>query len=435
MSDKKQCVVSAPVASQSGYGSRARDFIRQLIKTKPDWDIKILSQKWGNTSLDALQIGKDDDLLSRVLYSKLESKPDIWIQITAPNEFQPVGNYNIGVTAGVETTIMPADCIEGINRMNLVLTSSTFSKRVMTETVFDKKDKQTGQVISQLKVETPIEVLFEGIDLSVFDNNLEADAELDTLLSTIKNDFCFLFVGHWLGGNLTKDRKNVGGMVYTFLSAFKNKTKQPALILKTSGASNSKVDRHRIVKMIDSIKNMFDKNDRLPEIYLLHSNLSDAQMNSLYNHPKVKAHLSFTRGEGFGRPLLEATISGKPMVVSNWSGQTDFLNKQFVSLVDGGLEKIDKSAVNRYLIEGSEWFTINYEKAETVMKDTFKNYKKYLELSRKHRKYTKDNFSLEKMGKVLSEILDKYSKDMPEPVKFTELKLPTFELPKLKKLD
>ena len=435
---KLYVVVSAPVASVAGYGGRARDFIRQLIKIKPEWDIKILSQKWGNTPLDALELGRDDDLLDRILYSKMETKPDIWIQITTPNEFQPVGNYNIGVTAGVETTILPADCVEGINRMDLVITSSKFSKKVMESTVFDKRDKASNQIIGQLRVTTPVEVLFEGIDLSVFDNNIECDSELNETLLKVKNDFCFLFVGHWLNGEFTHDRKNVGGMLYTFLSTFKNKTKQPALILKTSGASNSKTDRYRIIKLIESIKGMFKSTDKLPDIYILHSKLSDNQMNSLYNHPKIKAHLSFTRGEGFGRPLLEATISGKPMVVSNWSGPVDFLNPEFVSMIDGKLEKVHKSAANRFLMDGSEWFTINYDKAGSTMLDIFKNYKKYLELSRKHRKYTKDNFSLEAMGSVLNGVLETHTKNMKEPVKFTELKLPDLkelELPKLKKLD
>ena len=41
------------------------------------------------------------------------------------------------------------------------------------------------------------------------------------------------------------------------------------------------------------------------------------EMNEMYNHPKVKAHLTFTHGEGFGRPLLEASFSGKPIISTN----------------------------------------------------------------------------------------------------------------------
>ena len=130
---KKFCVVSCPISTRSGYGARSRDFVRALIEARPDWDVKILSQRWGNTPMDALVVGADDDLLSRIVVEKTETKPNVWIQISVPNEFQAVGDYNIGVTAGVETTIMPPECLEGINRMDKVLTSSQFSKDVMIE--------------------------------------------------------------------------------------------------------------------------------------------------------------------------------------------------------------------------------------------------------------------------------------------------------------
>ena len=91
----KFCVVSCPVATRSGYGGRSRDFVRALIKSKPDWDIKILSQRWGNTSMDALFAGEDDDLISRIILDKQDKKPNVWIQISVPNEFQAVGDYNI----------------------------------------------------------------------------------------------------------------------------------------------------------------------------------------------------------------------------------------------------------------------------------------------------------------------------------------------------
>ena len=49
------------------------------------------------------------------------------------------------------------------------------------------------------------------------------------------------------------------------------------------------------------------------------------EMNSIYNHSKVKAMVSLTKGEGFGRPLLEFSLSQKPLIVSGWSGHMDFL--------------------------------------------------------------------------------------------------------------
>jgi hypothetical protein len=441
---KKLCVVSCPIATRSGYGARSRDFVRALIESKTEWDIRILSQRWGQTAMDALKEGEDDDLLSRIITQKMDTKPNVWIQITVPNEFQSVGDYNIGVTAGVETTVMPPECLEGINRMDLILVSSNFTKEVIESSVFDKKDKDTNQQLGQLRSEKPVEVLFEGIDLDVYNPNAPSEARINNVMKEVKEDFAFLFVGHWLSGDFLQDRKNVSGLIWTFLNTFKNKSKTPALILKTSAGSTSLTDRVRLKKIIEDIKGQVDSK-RLPNIYLLHSDLTDWEMNALYNHPKVKCHISFTRGEGFGRPLLEATISGKPMIVSGWSGHLDFINPEYVTVIDGKLDSVHKSASNKFLLQESNWFTIDYNKAASVMRDMYeKNYKNYLSLSRKHRKYSKDNFSFDKMVELLGSLLDE-SKIVSKP-KAVGLKLPTLKkvnkpsedvgisLPKLKKV-
>ena len=253
---KKVCVISCPISTRSGYGSRSRDFVRALMSVRPDWEVKILSQRWGNCPMDALKQGEDDDLLEKIYIPKKEGepKPDVWIQITVPNEFHPVGKYNIGVTAGVETTVMPAECLEGMNRMDKVLVSSNFTKGVSTNTVFDKKEENSGKLVGKLQLETDIEVLFEGVDLEVYDNKAPSEERVDKALKDIKESFCFLFVGHWLNGDFQQDRKNVSGLVWTFLHAFKDKKNPPALILKTSGGGTSLPDRDRIRTLITNYK-------------------------------------------------------------------------------------------------------------------------------------------------------------------------------------
>ena len=58
--------------------------------------------------------------------------------------------------------------------------------------------------------------------------------------------------------------------------------------------------------MLNKINNLKSQtNGKCPNIYLVHGDFTDDEMNQLYNHPKVKVHVSFTHGEGFGRPLLE----------------------------------------------------------------------------------------------------------------------------------
>ena len=148
---KPTCIISCPIDTFSGYGARARDFVKSLIQIKDkEWDIKILPQRWGDCPWNFLS---EDDPLRKRFISGVQQKPDVWVQITVPNEFQPVGKFNIGVSAGIETTIYPGEFIEGSNRMDLNLVSSQHSKNVALATQFDKRNKNTQQTVGILKVE------------------------------------------------------------------------------------------------------------------------------------------------------------------------------------------------------------------------------------------------------------------------------------------
>jgi len=433
---KPLCVVSCPIDTFSGYGARSRDFVKSLIQLKDkEWDIKILAQRWGDCPWNFLT--KDDPLRQRFI-SQLEQKPAIWIQITVPNEFQPVGQFNIGVSAGIETTVYPSEFIEGSNRMNLNIVSSEHSKKVALSTQFEKKDKNTNQTIGTVKIEKPIEVLFEGLDLDKYFKN----PAKSSLLKDIPEEFCFLYTGHWLPGKFGEDRKNTGLMIKTFLETFKGiGNKKPALVLKTNMVNYSLLDREEILRKINEIKDQVSGN--LPNIYLVHGELTDEEMNQLNNDPKIKSFLSFTKGEGYGRPLAEAAITGKPTIVSNWSGQIDFINPEYNILIGGELKNVDPSSANNFLLKESQWFSINTDIASRAMKDVFKHYKKYIEKSRKQTQYLKDNWSFDKMTEKLNLLLPKVEVapkmqelKLPKLKKIGETKqeLPKLKLPKLKKI-
>ena len=421
--DKISVVVSCPYDTYSGYGARSRDFVKALLALGK-YDVKVLSQRWGNTRFGYLKDHNEDELYS-LRVDQLNTKPDIWIQITVPNEFQPVGKYNIGVTAGIETTLADGSWIEGCNRMNLVLTSSQHSKKVFQESKFTKTDEKTNQEIGKVELQKPIEVLFEGADISKY---FQTKSDFD--LSAIKESFCYLFVGHWLPGEINQDRKNVGFTVKAFLETFKNKSNAPALILKTSQSNASVMDRSRLIEKINSIKASVKGN--LPNIYLIHGDLTDKEVNSLYNHSKVKAMISFTKGEGFGRPLLEFSLTKKPIIASAWSGQRDFLDPEFTKLIPGTLEPVHSSAFMKdAIIEGSSWFQADSSAVGKELKNMFKNYKNFLTLAKRQAFKNKNEFSLDKMTELLGTILDN---NVPEFPKQVQLSLPKLELPKLKKL-
>ena len=434
---KPVCVVSCPIDTFSGYGARSRDFVKSLIESKgEEWDIKILPQRWGDCPWNFLP---QDDPLKQRFVEGLTQKPAIWIQITVPNEFQSMGQFNIGVSAGIETTIYPAEFIEGSNRMDLNLVSSKHSKDIALATQFEKKDKQTNQTVGVIKLEKPIEILFEGLDL----NKYYKKPQNSELLKDIKEDFCFLFTGHWLPGKFGEDRKDVATLIRTFLDTFKGPgKKKPALVLKTNQINYSLLDREGILKNINNIRDKFT--ETLPNIYLLHGEMTDDEMNQLNNDNKVKSFVSFTKGEGYGRPLAEAAITGKPVIVSNWSGHKDFIHPDYSILIGGELKNVHKSSANNFLLKDSQWFNINTDIASRAMKDVFKNYKQYWEKSRKQTQYIKDNWTFDKMTERLTNILPKVEPapqmqqlQLPKLKKVGSKKqeLPKLKLPKLKKIE
>ena len=416
---KPLCVVSCPIDTFSGYGARSRDFVKSLIQLKDkEWDIKILPQRWGETPWNFLS---ENDPLKQRFVREQQQQPDIWIQITVPNEFQSVGRFNIGVSAGIETNIIPGDFVEGMNRMDLNLVSSEHSKQVSLNTEFDKIDNRTQQRIDSVKINKPVEVLFEGLDLDKYYKKPQNSG----ILKDVKEDFCFLYTGHWLPGDFGEDRKNTALLIKTFLETFNGPgRKKPALVLKTNMVDYSLLDREDVLDRINIIKNQVQGN--LPNIYLVHGEMTDGEMNQLNNDNKVKAFVSFTKGEGYGRPLAEAAITGKPVIVSNWSGHKDFIHPNYNVLVGGELKNVHPSSANQFLLKESQWFNISTDIASRAMKDVFKHYKKYFESSRKQTQYLKGNFSFDKMTEKLNSLLPKV-----EPAPQTQ----QLKLPKLKKLE
>ena len=418
---KPTLVFQAPIATRSGYGDHARDLLHSLYKLDK-FEIKVISTRWGNTPMDALNYDKPfhkwvvDNIIPGI-----EQKPDIYIQVTVPNEFQPLGHYNIGITAAIETTHCALDWIHGCNRMDLILVPSEHSKKSLVDTVYNEENQQTKQLITQHKIQKPVEIIFEGFDEEDFGTEHVAHI---TELDSIKEDFAFLFVGHWLRGDLGEDRKNVGMMIKTFAMAFKNEKVKPALVLKTSSAGFSILDRETTIKKIkDVLGNDYGKIN----VYLLHGDLTASEMNGLYEHPKVKAMLNFTKGEGFGRPLLEFSLTGKPILVSGWSGHLDFL-KQGAVLLEGELKPVHESAADQFLLRESQWFNVNISKALIAIKDVYKNYDKYKTVSFQLGKQNKQNFGLEKMTQLFDDILNQYGIYTKVQPKFQQLQLPKLKM-------
>jgi len=437
---KNKCVIYAPIETYSGYGANARDKVKAIIDLKKDeWDIKIISCKWGQTPMNFLDENPEWGWLKEyILLTKLSYQPDYMFWITIPSEAQPIGKWNCLITAGVETSIAPPEWIEGLNRMDLNLVSSEHSKKVFQDSTFEKRNKQTNVLEANIKLEKPIEVLFEGSDISVYQPlDKPVKNELYDTINNIPESFAYLFSGMWIAGNnipIGEDRKNVGLLIKAFYETFKNKTKKPALILKTSHVGASYMDRDEILKKIEAIKSTVNSTN-LPNVYLLHGEFTDEEINQLYNHPKVKAMVNLTKGEGYGRPLLEFTLVKKPLITTGWSGQVDFLDPKYTNLIGGQLTQIHPNAANQWLIKESQWLSPDHGQIGFFLRDVFENYKNYTDKAKRQAHKSKTEFSWDKMKDKVDELFTKYIHEFPEEIKLKLPSLKRIELPSLIKIE
>lgn len=406
---KLSCVISCPLDTYSGYGKRSVDFVKELIKVS-DWDIKILSQRWGSCRMGYLEDHGEQDLIDRIV-PNISERPDIWIQITVPNEFQAVGTkYNIGITAGVETTLCDYSWIEGCNRMNMVVVSSEVSRASIYNTVYT--DNRTGQKFTATSL---CRTLFEGIDTERY----KSEPKKTEVLADLKNAWNYLVVGHWLQGDFGEDRKNIPLTIKLFLETFKDREKAPGLVLKISRGITSTIDKEDLIARIADIRKSVQYKKSLPNVYLLHGDLTDAEMNEVYNDPRIKAMITLTKGEGFGRPVVEFASLGKPVIASAWSGYTDVLPKDGPFYVGGIMKQVHPSAVQEHVILAeSSWFSVDTQVASKAMVDVFENYAVWKHKAEKVAKHVVDNYSLEKMGEVIkAEIVEAVENTISEQPK------------------
>ena len=441
---KKLMLICAPVTSRSGYGDHARDLVRSFIEHNK-YDIKIHDVPWGECPRNALNTDNENDkkIIDCILPEpKMDRQPDVYVDIRIPNEFQQWGKVNIGITAGIETTAVSNAWVDGCNKMDLIITPSEHSKKGFVDALYEKIQQTPDgkqQKIGELKLEKPIEVLFEGADENIYkpiDNS-----SLD-LVDDIKEEFAFLHVGMWGKGGYGEDRKDIAKLVKIFYESFANKKEQPALILKTNGATFSILDREDCLRKINEIKSRFPKDWNLPNVYLLHGSLSEEEMNKLYNHPKVKSFISLTHGEGYGRPMQEATMVGLPVIASSWSGQLDFLSQNDSMLLGGELKEVPKSQVWKdIIIPESQWFNVNETQTYKAMNYCFQNYDEVKKKALNLMEINRSKFTLNKMAEKLDDIVTPYIDKVPSQVqiqlpnlkKSGDSNVPKIKLPKLKK--
>lgn len=409
MNQRKTILIRGCVKSLSGYGNWTRQIIYTILKSKlaDQFDINIWPCNWGHTPLTALDESTEVNELFKKIIAKpqLTSQPDVFMTITIPSEFQRIGKFNIGITAACETDRISIEWINKINQeTDCVFAISKWTAEMMNNTKYSRKDTPNGPVTNVIKIVKSLNVWSPAVDTKIY--NPKVKCKLDLNLTTTKN---FLFVGHWLKGDYGKDRKNIGVLVKNFLQTFLG-NKDVGLILKTSHAHYSLLDKREILNKIKAIKKTMVHNpDKLefPKIYLVHGNLKDEEMAQLYNHPSIISYVSLHHGEGWGMPITEAMACDVPAIMIPWSGNVDYLKDGHFIPIHFGLQEIpDDCLWDDIFIKGAQWAVPDENKVQQSFRWVIENPKDARRIGRKGGTLIRENFSLDNMQTETDIILE-----------------------------
>lgn len=390
---KKSLLYVAPILSRSGYGDHAREFAEFLLSQTDDIDFNVIATPWGKNPQTGMPHELNESLSKHFTSDKEKFKEyDIFVQMGLPNEFKKIGKkLNIGITAGVEVSCVGKDFIDGLNLMDHIIVPSNFTKETF------ENSKYTDEQKNVYGVTTPISVISE-ISNSLFYSESECD---QSFLEDVVEEFCFLTVGQWDIDSEFGDRKNLESVVDTFLNTFQNEKNKPALILKVYCKNNSVSDFLKCKNKIKEIKKNYSESNC--NVYLIHGDINDQQLYSLYNNDKIKAFVSHTKGEGFGRPILEASLSAIPIIATKWSGHLDIIDKKHSLLIPGQLTNVGIS--NNIFAEDSKWMQVNTDYSATQMKKLFAEYKRYKDKANKLRLINIEKFDKQKVFGRYKELL------------------------------
>ena len=406
----KKILVRGPALTRSGYGEHTRFILRSLKSREDLFDIYLIPINWGKTGWiydDTEERRWLDFIIAKtaIYNQQQQSQYDMSMQVTIPNEWEKIAPINIGVTAGIETTRVAPLWIEKGNLVDKIITISEFSKNTYKDTVYTITDNGTGQVVNQdFRCTTPI----TAVHYPVRETEIK---EIDLNLTT---DFNFLVTAQW------SPRKNIENTIAWFIEEFIDQ--EVGLIIKINIVNNSLIDRHETEKRIKNIIDHYPQ--KKCKIYLLHGDLTAAEMNSLYCHDKIKALISLAHGEGFGLPTFEAAYNGMPVIAADWSGHTEFLykqtknkkgkikNKPHFARVDYDIAPVQKEVIWKdVLIKDSMWCYPKQGSYKLRLREVYKDYGRFKLQALKLKEYICDTFTSEAKYK---EVVDIVKSSFPE---------------------
>jgi glycosyltransferase involved in cell wall biosynthesis len=397
-------LVRGPALTRTGYGEHCRFVLRALREIK-GLEIFLLPVNWGHSNWiwenNEERQWIDEIVKNTAMYNQQNGQYDMSIQVTIPNEWERMAPINIGVTAGIETTKVSPQWLVKANEMDKIITISEHSKQTLLSTVYEGVNKSTGQK-GFLRCSKEVDIVHYPV-------KQYEEVDLDLNLST---KFNFLTVAQW------GPRKNIHNTISWFVEEFYDNP-DVGLVVKTFSKGGSIIDRVEARRQLSKLLKKYE--NRKCKIYLLHGDLTEEEMHSLYTNKDINCLVSLTHGEGFGLPLFEAAYSGLPVLATDWSGHLDFLYmsvkdkkgkeklRAHYAKVDFALQPVQKQAVWDGVVQAdSMWAYPQQGSYKMKLREVYKDHGRFVSQAKKLQSWILENFTQEQQYEKLNDCIRPY---------------------------
>jgi len=405
---RRKILIKGPVLSRSGYGEQARFAVRSLKEYEDRFDIYIIPTNWGQLSWtweDNDERRWIDSVIEKTMIYEAQSKNvagpqkyDMSLQVTIPNEWNSqLAGYNVGYTAGIETDRVAPGWIQKCHEMDKVIVVSNHARDVFYNSLYNINDQQ-GNLVDTLKIgkDNPNHPEIVTVNYPVKETKSK---KFDYKFST---KFNFLTISQW------GPRKNLEATIGWFVENFKE-NEDVGLVVKAAIQNTSNIDKEMTKERLKNLLNSEKLKGRKCKVYLVHGDMTEEEMNGLYEHKSIKGFVNIAHGEGFGLPMFEAAYHKVPVIAIGWSGHLDFLyapekkkktkkskNEKIAHFakVNHTMGQVQPYAVWDGVIQKDSLWAYPIEKSyKAALQDVYENHKAYQKTANDLNTYLRSKFT------------------------------------------
>lgn len=366
---------SAPLYDPSGYAVEARSLYPSLKYRK----LRMKAQPLGGSRsvpLERDEARELDDLTRRKVVSEY-----VHLQYSDPMEYRT----DAAAAASVGRTVFPTDRIPEewvarCNEMDEIWVPSHFNLETFSRSGVEERK---------------LRVIPTSVDTERFSNRATP------LNLPNPKGFNFLTVFDM------NCRKGWELLVRAYVEEF-NAREEVCLYLKTGYGSSAAAGQedHRLITYILEI--LGRDPDRIPDVVLVNETLSNRQMPSLYC--AADAFVLPSRGEAFGRSLMEAMACSLPVIGTGWSGNTEFMTDTNSYLIDYELAEVDEDAVDEDgRLAGHRWAEPSVDHLKLLLRKVYERRAEARDIGAAGREHIEARFSTDLISRRIEERIARLS--------------------------